>query len=137
MNDLINIIIVNKEFFVILISLFGIVLPFWQFVSTKKQEQRQINFKKFHEDIVAKLSNQDGETGLDQQVAVVFELRNFPEYFPVSLRILKDLQINWMEKNKTSNNDLGRLIEEADETINYIKKCFVRRYFIRIWNRNF
>lgn len=56
---------------------------------------------------------------LDRQIAVIFELRNFKEYFPVTLRILKGLKVSWAEYG--SEEKRGRLQKELDLSIEYIE----------------
>ncbi|MNG37384.1 hypothetical protein D3C84_1247180 [compost metagenome] len=57
---------------------------------------------------------------LDRQIAVVFELRNFKEYFPVTLRIFKGLKESWAEYGPEEKRE--RLHEELDLAITYIEK---------------
>jgi hypothetical protein len=56
---------------------------------------------------------------LDRQIAVVFELRNFKEYFPVTLRILKGLRNDWQDYGPESKRN--RLLQEIDESIKFIE----------------
>jgi len=115
-----------KEILAIGISFFGIIVPLFQYLYTKKREQDQINFERFHEKIIRKIANRDAKTGLDEQIAVIFDLKRFPEYYPVSKRILTDLK-DWWKPQLKENPHFSRLIKEADETIKYInKKCFER-----------
>jgi len=86
-----GIIIENKEFIGIAISFLSVVIPLAIFLFNKNKEQKQINFERFHKEFISGLSNQSKNIGLDQQVAIIFELRNFPEYFLVTKRILTDL----------------------------------------------
>jgi len=54
---------------------------------------------------------------LDCQIAAVFELRSFPEYFDVTGRILKGLIEEWSEKK-----DVDRLIREMRSTVELISR---------------
>ena len=138
MEEITNKIINNKEFIGIIISFLGVVIPLAIFLINKNKEQRQINFEKFHKEIIRALYNKDTEFGLDQQIAIIFEIRNFPEYFSVAKRILMDSKDYWKSLNsdkKLTDISFNRLIKEADETIKYIDKCIICRFFIRIWNR--
>jgi len=58
---------------------------------------------------------------LDRQLAVVFELRRFPEYFEPSLRILIGLREGWSESYGPADKR-NRLLEEMDTTIEHIRK---------------
>jgi len=120
---LIESIINNKEFTALLVSLLTIIIPLWQYLNSKKLEQKQTTLINFHEKILGKLSNRDPNIhiGLVEQVAIIFELRNFSEYYPVIKRILMFSIEDW-------NNQLNDkphfkyLIKEANETIDYINK---------------
>ena len=54
---------------------------------------------------------------LDRQIAVIFELRNFKEYFPVTLRILRGLKKSWTGYGPKEKRN--RLHEELNETISF------------------
>lgn len=53
---------------------------------------------------------------LDRQIATCFELRNFPEYFEITKRILTDLKTQWAQDPRNK-----RITTEIDYTIKYIK----------------
>lgn len=57
---------------------------------------------------------------LDRQIAIVFELRDFKAYYPVSLRILKGLKEAWADYG--SEDQRKRLLEELDLAIGHISK---------------
>ena len=109
------------------LGLIFIVIPLawtiWQYLRLKRQELRAERFKTYHE-LVKQLVEQE-EKGkplmLDRQLAVVFELRRFPEYFEPSLRIIKGLRQGWSE-NDGSEDKKNRLLEEMDTTIKHIDK---------------
>jgi hypothetical protein len=103
----------------IVVALLAIGVPFYQFVATKKAESRKNNFKAYHK-LIGELV--DATTPkVDRQVAVVFELRNFKEYFPVSIRILEGLKEDW----STNPSQHARIFTEIDLTLSYMKerKC--------------
>lgn len=120
-----------KEILAIGISFFGIIVPLFQYLHTKKREQDQLNFERFHEKIIRKISNIKTEAGLDEQIAVIFDLKRFPEYYPVSKRILTDLK-DWWKPQLKEKPHFSRLITEADETIKYINEN--KNYFKRLWS---
>src|SRR3989338_4179130 len=104
LKQIIDFIIVNKEFFGILVSFLAFIIPLWQYINSKRQEQRQLNFINFHEKIIRKLGGRredpSEEIGIEEQVAVIFELRNYSEYYPVTTRILNNCVIRWKESIK-------------------------------------
>lgn len=80
------------------ISVFGAAVAFaWsavQFILVRRHEQRIHEFETYHR-LVKELVQPDPNsqsTWIDRQVAVVFELRNFPRYYPVTGRILNNLR---------------------------------------------
>lgn len=86
-------------------------------------------FRTYH-DLLDQLVNEqrypDRKIKLDRQIAIIFELRNFPEYFEVTKRIFEGLKEDWSEGSP-------RAIKEIDLTLQYINggliKRFLRKYF--------
>jgi len=107
------------------LGLIFVVIPLawtvWQYLKLKRQELRAERFKTYHE-LVKQLVEPE-EKGkpkmLDRQLAVVFELRCFPEYFEPSLRIIKGLRQDW-SYNFGPEDKRNRLMEEMDATIKHI-----------------
>jgi hypothetical protein len=136
--ELMNLIINNKEFSALIISLLALIIPLWQYLNSKKQEQRQINLINFHEKIIRKISNRDpnANIGLEEQVAVIFELRNFPEYSPVIVRMLTDCIVRW-EEEIIKYPHYKSLIAEAKETMNFFSRNFISRFFNKLYYHYF
>ncbi|MFA5424328.1 MAG: hypothetical protein WC374_10785 [Phycisphaerae bacterium] len=117
------------------ISLIAIVIPLaysiFRYFQLKRREMRAERFKTYHNLIkqLVEREETDKPKMLDRQLAVIFELRRFHEYFEPSLRILKGLRENW-SKNYGPEDKRSRLLEEMDATINHIdkksKKCTYR-----------
>lgn len=109
--------------FGIIISLFGIIIPLYKFISEKNLKQKDLRFKTYHL-LIKDLVEPDKETGkimLDRQIATCFELRNFPEYFELTKRILNDLNLQWDKDDRNK-----RIINEIKYTLKYITiyNCF-------------
>lgn len=128
--DIISVFISNKEFIAILVAIF----PIWQYFDGKKKEQRQIRFENYHNKLIAGLSNIQKGFGLDQQIAIVYELRNYPEYYRITQRVLEGY------KERLENDEFAfllpseteskkRLVGEIDLTIDFIKKPFYKKIF--------
>jgi hypothetical protein len=96
-----------------------------QYVGVKKSEDRKHTFEAYHK-LIGDLVDPPTPR-LDRQIAAVYELRNFKEYFPVSLGILEGVKAAWT-RNPTS--DLTRIVHEIDLAINFMKKKQ------RIWNKD-
>lgn len=108
--------------------IFVVAAGFWQYWRYVKEW----NFKNYHK-LIKELTQSDtpGEhIKLDRQVAVVYELRNYPRYFFVSKRILK----GWLDlSNEKDEREHIRLYNEMKLSIEYMNKCFLAR----CWNKIF
>lgn len=93
----------------------------YTYLSIKKAEERERRFLAYHKLIQQLVEREDPNQPmrLDRQIAIIFELRNFKEYFPVTLRILQGLKETWA--NYCPEEKRNRLHEELDESIGYIK----------------
>ena len=125
----------------LIITLFGVIIPIYRYLVDKAVMSRDLRFQSYHE-MIKKLVqseivksdpiNENGEVVkgneyaimLDRQIAVIFELRNYPEYFEVTKRILTDLQNQW---------DESRTVKEIKYTLTFIEKYNTCRYkFLRL-----
>ncbi len=108
--------------------LFGLLPLIWSVVSyihSKKQELKQVRFEAYHK-LIKQLVERDNpglDLYLDRQIAVVFELTNFKEYYPVTHRILIGLRKKWLESSSSARYPVNRLIEEIDLTLKHISKA--------------
>ncbi|MBL7824156.1 MAG: hypothetical protein JNK69_12180 [Saprospiraceae bacterium] len=125
MIDILNSIItyIIAHFLKILAAFFGyfqIVLPFYQFVIQKKLDEKDKRFRNFHkliQDLVEAPTS--GNIILDRQIAIVYELRNYPQYYELIDRLLTDLMQYWADTNK-SDPYLHRIQNEILLTLGYI-----------------
>ncbi len=88
-----------------------------QFIRIKRAEDRRVQFTTFH-DLVKQLVQAeaaDQAMRIDRQIAVIFELRSFKPYYPVTLRILKGLKKDWAGFAQPGPGD--RLMTEIDLAI--------------------
>ncbi|MDR6964047.1 hypothetical protein [Shewanella putrefaciens] len=92
------------------------------YLSVKRQELKEQRFQAYHKLIQSLVERERIEIpmSLDRQIAIIFELRNFKEYFPVTLRIFKGLKESWAEYGPDKKRE--RLHEELNLAINYIEK---------------
>ena len=76
-------------------------------------------FEVFHKLIkeLVEPPSKDETLFLDRQIAIVFELKNFKRYYPVSLRILQGIKESW----SSLPSNYKRLIDEIDLTIQHIE----------------
>src|SRR5258706_11025371 len=97
------------------------VFSVYQFLSVRKRESRQKEFDQYHSLVEKLVSPRQGQSQvfLDQQIALVFELRNFPRYFELTGRILTGLRNSWLGRQDWKNYD--RLIQELGLTLQYIQ----------------
>lgn len=97
----------------------------FQYILQKRQEQRNLRFKEYHKLIkeLVEGENPKHPVRLDRQLAVVFELRRFMEYYEPSLRILRGLRDSWATSGYGPEDKNKRLIEEMDATIAWMEAC--------------
>jgi hypothetical protein len=99
----------------------GIVLPLsvlawsaWQYVAIRKREEARARFDRlFH---LLGLLGGDENTSVYSKVGAIYELRNFPEYGPVVLRICTD------SKSRIKGELAFMMENEFQATIDYLKK---------------
>lgn len=101
----------------------------WQYLWQKRQELRSQRFEAYHRLIkqLVEREKEDQPKMLDRQLAVVFELRRFHEYYEPSLRILKGLRDGW-KGNYGPQDKRIRLIDEMDATIGFIQSKYDRKF---------
>ena len=113
----------NAGALTLIIAIPPVVWVVWQYFALKRREMRSERFNVYH-DLIKQLVEQeekDRPKKLDRQLAVVFELRRFPEYYEPSLRILKGLRQAWGQQ--AQRTDRGNpLMDEMDATIEKIEK---------------
>ena len=112
----------------------GLVVPilisfwkFWEYLNIKHREMQSERFQVYH-DLIKRLvepEEKNGSMKLDRQLAVVFELRRFSEYYEPSLRILTGLRKSWgqspHEEKVDERPNMQRLFDEMDDTISTMK----------------
>lgn len=105
-----------------IIGLLAILAPvIWgvcQHYSSLKQERQIKEFENYHRLIkeLVQPEKKDELMYVDRQAAIIYELRNFKRYYPVSYRTLKGLQKNW-----TENGVYPRLLEEISLSISFLE----------------
>jgi hypothetical protein len=105
-------------FIAIIVVLLPIIYQAWQYLDQRKQELKDKRFEIYHRLIKELVQPTDSENiYIDRQVAIIYELRNFPEYAEVSIRILNGLNETW-SKNQ---NIEKRLFTEIELTLTYLK----------------
>jgi hypothetical protein len=108
----------------ILLTYFGLILPILKYLNLRKIEERDKRFINFHR-LVKEFVEPDPITKmlmLDRQIAVVYEFRNYPEYFELINRLLHGLREQWKDIAHP------RLLTELDLTLDYIK--YKRSWFL-------
>jgi hypothetical protein len=106
---------------VIIVASIPIVWQARQYFDQKRQELRDRRFVAYH-DLIRRLVEPEEphkKIYLDRQIAVVYELRNFPQYREVTLRILHGLiSTTW----SGISGDRQRLLDEINLTIAFLEK---------------
>lgn len=103
----------------------SIIQPIINFTLAQKKQNKDKRFKIYHE-LIDHFAGANGSAMLDRQIAIIYELRRFPEYYPVTKRILSD----WVkERNTSSIPQIQRLVKEMELTIKYINCSWFKRRF--------
>lgn len=87
-------------------------------------------FKTYHElidELVNEQRSPDRKIKLDRQIAIIYELRNFPPYFPLSKRILSDLKNLWKEQ--------PRIEKEINLSLDFMGKRWFGRILVRVFRK--
>ena len=92
--------------------------PIIQFLKNKNREEKHKRFENYHK-LIDDLFRDP--LILEKQIAILYELRKFNDYHPITLRILKGLLSGAWE------NAHINLKTEAQMTINFIKSNWVKR----------
>lgn len=120
MGDFISWINQNAQAISIYVAVLLAVVPaLWAFALNLRLRNKALQHERFniYHGLVRQLVQPDapgGAMSMDRQIAVVFELRHFPEYFELTLRMLEGLRATW------TNPYSARLTQEIGFTIDYI-----------------
>lgn len=103
----------------------GGLFKFWQYVDLRRREERNRRFENYHELIKSLTQPDSPDLGIriDRQIASVYELRNFPEYRDVTIRVLNGWRSGWTAEQKTYD----RLDKEMELTIGFLSKGLLAR----------
>lgn len=110
------------------IGLLAILAPIiWavcQHYSNLKQERQIKEFDNYHRLIkeLVQPEKSDERMYVDRQAAIIYELRNFKRYYPITYRTLKGLEEKWAE-----NNVYPRLIEEIQLAITFLENNVTKK----------
>ncbi|MBA6262190.1 MAG: hypothetical protein V7780_06895 [Colwellia sp.] len=106
----------------IIIALIPITWGIIQYLFGKRLELKQQRFVIYHDLIKLLVQREDPKQPImmDRQIAIIFELRNFKDYYPVTLRILTGLKKSWENYKPEEKISRARLHEELDLSIEFI-----------------
>lgn len=99
-----------------------------QWIFAKLAERKKARFETYH-GLVKDLTMGDGGPLMaDRQAATVYEMRRFPEYYPVSVKILDNLKTFWSEslEKKQGSSALKR---ELEDSLNFMKRRVSSRLY--------
>jgi len=102
----------------ILIAVIPAIWTFINFLILKNKELRHERFKIYHQLIESLIQPNASGQGpfLDRQIAIIYEFRNFQEYFVLTKRMLEGLKKNWGD-----HPNFKRLTDEIDLTLQFIE----------------
>ncbi|OSR73972.1 hypothetical protein BV326_01428 [Pseudomonas syringae pv. actinidiae] len=107
------------------------LISLYNYISIKRAEERGRRYDRYHQLLANLNANSNGDAPfVDRQVAVVYEMRNFPEYYPVSVRIIEKSISRWKYLYDLSLSPVAivahaqpnTLYLEAKITLEYIKR---------------
>ena len=107
-------------FLTLILALVSLAFSAWRYNKIRREELKQKRFTNYHDLIRKLVSGQSGEKlpQLDSQVAIIYELRNYPEYRDVTIRILEELCQYWTKfKESDKETKYDRLLKEIPLTL--------------------
>ncbi|MDD3897276.1 MAG: hypothetical protein PHU04_05590 [Candidatus Peribacteraceae bacterium] len=123
LSDIINLLSTAPNTVTVLLTAISLIsAAFWALFQygQKNKDKRFSTYHDLVDQLVNEQRNPDRIIKLDRQIAVVYELRNFKNYFPVSIRILNGFKGVCTDK---------RIIEEIDLTVQYMESSLWKRFF--------
>lgn len=105
------------------LSLAALAFAAWRYVSVRRDELRNIRYEKYHQLFrnISLGADSGGRLKLVSQRAYIYELRHFPEYGNLTVRLLESLLSEWKEDPEVSSK-LTYEIQETIHHLNSIKK---------------
>src|SRR2546427_7256901 len=115
----------------VVLTMGPLVFSAWRYLSLRADELRFRRFEIYHNLIRQLVAPEPGYQTpyLDRQIAAIYELRNFPEYYELSIRLLRGLKQTW------ANNPHPRLLEEVDHSMVYMNQKMKPRNRIELSNK--
>lgn len=103
----------------IIVAIVPIIWATYNYISIKNSENRNTRFTNYHNLIRGITQGDPGEdvVYLDRQTAIAFELKNYPEYAPVTIKILSGFKKRISKKEDC----LGYFKTQIDETLTYLE----------------
>ncbi|GAB0059136.1 hypothetical protein IBA8401_01600 [Pseudomonas syringae] len=116
------------------------LIGLYHYLAIKRAEERGRRYDRYHKLLEDLNANALGDAPfIDRQIAVVYEMRNFPEYFSVSLRILNRSLHRWKELSDRSELEakilsqaVNTLYEEARLTIKFIERKQGEQFYFQV-----
>lgn len=96
------------------VSLGVIAFQVRRYMAVRDADLRQREFENYHR-LIRDLAQGGQEIRIASQTAIIYELRNYPKYADVTLRILKSL------KNEFESAGRTRLSEEMTLTLHFLE----------------
>lgn len=118
----------NADVIAIVVGLIPIVWGAVQYILIKRAEEKDREFQTYHgliKDLVQGDGSKEEPVYLDRQAAVIYELRRFKKYYPLTLRTLRRSMLRWKHQHYVYIGGVATspLYLEAELTIQYIEAC--------------
>ena len=129
--EILNFLNVNGVAITILITFLVFIWNAWRYLNLHIKTLKEKRFRIYHRLIkdLVQPDNPEEFIKLDRQIAVAYELRNFPEYYDVSVRIL--------EGGKDSFAKDNRIQKEINSAIKYMRMASISRFLSKMRNNIF
>jgi len=101
-----------------LINIGVFIFSIFQYLDTKKKDQKNRDFEAYHKLIKELVQPDNNNLYIDRQTSILFELRHFKRYYPISYRTVLGLKEKW----EKVPNQFPRLLEETNLTLEFLKQ---------------
>ncbi|MFM7024424.1 MAG: hypothetical protein ACKOXB_15760 [Flavobacteriales bacterium] len=101
----------------VVITVGGFMFSVFQYFATKRQEQNHKEFENYHRLIKELVQPEEQGLYLDRQTTILYELRYFKRYYPISYRTVVGLKEKW----EKVPDQFPRLIDECNRTIAFLE----------------
>jgi len=103
-----------------------------KYLDVRSRTSRDSDFEHYHKLIkeLVEPATSNGSMKMDRQIAIIFELKNFPRYLRNSVRVLRHLKATWGTEQINEP-----LIAEIDLSLEFMGRWIICRWCFKLWER--